>query len=74
MVLQTTAGILLSIDLREGLSLKSILIGGLAGTVKVLAAAMTGFKLHPIDDDTLPILESHLQEDGFPQTASGWQE
>src|SRR5210317_1394585 len=32
---------------------------------------MFGFKLHPIDDDSLPVLESHLAEDGFPQTASG---
>ena len=56
----------LAIELRPGLSIKSILLGGLAGAIQILNSALPDFKLHPVDDDHLPTLTSHLVEDGFP--------
>ncbi len=62
--------LILRLLMQDGLSNKEVMLGGLAAAVQIMVAAIPNFKLHPLDDRDLPVITSHLVEEGFPHNAA----
>ena len=62
----------IDIEIPEGeLSNKEVLLRGFASILEALFETVTGFMIHPLEEDSpLKDLTSHLVEDGFPTSAS----